>query len=114
MKPTLLAQKIALDFCKSAQSGYDFTGPDNRESLAAMISRFLVVGDDIDDRAAAMELSLRLLTGIGKNRSIGERVEMMQKEAQAILDWISPAPKKKAVVAKTARKKKRGGTRRKP
>jgi hypothetical protein len=93
MKNTILAQRLALDFCQNPTSGYNFTLPEARELLVIGIAEFLSVDGSPEDLVAAMELALRLSSGINKRVEPAARVEIIKARAQEILDWEPPKPK---------------------
>ena len=121
MKNTLRAQRIALDFCKGAQSGLGFSGDDAREALAVAILGFIEEAPkDYDpakipvateDRIAAIELSMALNAARNKKSKLEDRIGVILNKAQDILDW--DPRKKEEPVAKKPAKAKRGRQRNK-
>ena len=102
MKQAILAQKIAHEFVARFPMLASQFDP---AALAPAVLKFLQAGDDGDDRAFAIELSL---ARAHRRSSIASVMEI----AKEILDW-PPAPKPKPVPVKKKTAPKARGLRKK-
>ncbi len=94
MKPTILAQAMADNFCKSVRN-IDFI--DKRTEVTEAFARFLASGDNPEDAEGALRLAL---VSKLKRASLEDIID----RAGEILNWKPPEEKPK--LQPTVRKKK--------